>query len=216
MTNPRSKSEGGLSKTCINYIYEWIKELPEFYGRSINFRSKYFDKGNACEQDSIDLASRVFDWGMVSKNEEFRSNEYIMGTCDIVLAKKIVDIKNSWSQKTFPLFDTQIPIDGYGYQGTGYCDLWQKPEFELIYTLMDAPESLIEKEARSRAWSYGLEEVPADLFEEVKEEMTYSNFDDELRIKKFGLTYDPKVTEAIYQRVEDCRKFISGINKVVI
>jgi len=101
MTNPKSKTEF-LSKTCLSFVHKWIKEQPEFYGRHKNFKSKYTDKGNFCEDGSIDFASRYYKWGMVTKNDEYRENEYLTGTPDLVLANSIEDIKNSWHQDTFP------------------------------------------------------------------------------------------------------------------
>jgi hypothetical protein len=208
MTNPRSG--GGLSETCKTYLEEWIKEQPEFYNRTHEFKSKYLDKGNECEQDSLEFAARVYGWGLVSKNTDRKENEYIEGECDLELADIIADIKNSWSDKTFPLFDDEVPTKGYDMQLQGYCELWNKSTGSLIYTLMDAPEHLVEKEARSRSWEMGLDEVPAELYEEVKASMTYSNLPDKLRIKRFNIFRDRKFIESVNQRVIECRKWIDA------
>ncbi|MBC7654359.1 MAG: hypothetical protein H7098_07795 [Oligoflexus sp.] len=210
MTNPKNKSDQ-FSKTCLNYVHSWIKEQPEFYNRRYEFKSKYTDKGNSCENESIEFASRFYEWGMVEKNIQWKSNEYFTGECDIELKDSIEDIKNSWSQKTFPLFDTEIPVDGYGWQLQGYCDLWDKPQGGLIYTLMDAPESIIDKESYYKAKDLGLEETPLELYEEVKSYMTYSNLSDELRIKRFFVDRDQVLIESVYQRVEQIRNYINNL-----
>jgi len=197
-----------LSKTCIEVIYDFIKEQPEFYGRSVNFRSKYTEKGNAMEDQSIELAASYFGWGDVKKNTVRKYNDYLTGEADIVLHGSIEDIKNSWSQKTFPLFGTDIPIDGYGWQGQGYMELYDKPQFGLVYTLMDAPERMVDREARMKMYELELDDMEADLYDEVKESMTYSNFPLELRIKRYQLDRDHKCMDAVKYRVDDIRKFI--------
>lgn len=207
----RLSSKPFLSKTCISYIHNFIKEQPEYYGRRKDFKSKYTDKGNFCEEESIAYASAYFGWGNVRKNEEVRENEFLIGCCDVPLPGSVEDIKNAWDQRTFPLFDTDIPIDGYGFQLQGYCELWDKPQGGLVYTLMDAPEWMIEKEAWIKAKSLGMDELDAELFDEVKESMTYSMFRDELRIKRFFLDRDKSVIESVYERVEECRKYIETI-----
>lgn len=207
MTNPRAKSET-LSKTCISYLEEWMKE--QLYNRRVNFRSKYTAKGNDCEQASIDFAADFYGWGMVSKNEQTFENDFIIGTPDIILAEMIDDIKNAWSQKTFPLFDTEIPIDGYGWQGLGYMALCEKERFMLTYTLMDAPEYLVDREARTRAFELGMEDVEAELYDTVKAEMTYSHLHPELRIKSYQIDYDADKVQSVYDRVLLCREYIES------
>lgn len=214
MTDPKTKADkeaGNLSKTCLTYVYDWIKSQPEFYGKSVNFSSKYTVKGNLCENDSIKFASDYFGWGEVKKNEAELSNEYFTGTPDIILPKSIEDIKNSWSQKTFPLFEKEIPIDGYGWQLQGYMALDNKDQAGLVYTLMDAPESIIDKEARNKAYELGLDEVDFDLFEEIREQLSYSQYADDLRIKRFFLDKDQNAIDRAYERVELIRKFIAKL-----
>ena len=60
MTNARSKSEV-LSKTCKSYLEELA--LEEVYGIRKEFSSRYTDKGNEVERESIDLAQDVLDMG---------------------------------------------------------------------------------------------------------------------------------------------------------
>lgn len=197
-----------LSKTCIEYVYEYLKEQPEFYGRSVHFKSKYCDKGNEMEAESIKLAAQHYGWGNVEKNTTRKSNHYLIGEPDIVLPESIEDIKNSWSQKTFPLFGTEIPIDGYGWQGQGYLELYDRPRFGLVYTLMDAPLHMIEREAWGKARELGYDELEAELYDEVLEMMTYSNFPIELRIKRYQLDRDRNCMGNVERRVEDINKFI--------
>lgn len=211
MTNPRSKSEGVLSKTCINYVHAWMKTLPEFYNREKNFRSKYTLKGNMCEKDSIDFAAKYYGWGDVDKNTERKTNSFITGEGDVILDKSVEDIKNSFSETTFPLFYTDIPIDGYGYQLQGYMELYNKPNAGLVYTLMDAPEKMIEREARARMYELGLDDLEAELYDEVEKEMTYGDVPIIYRIKRFGLDRDEKIMELVSDRVDMVNKYIISL-----
>lgn len=200
-----------LSATCIAHVHSWIKSQPEFYGKSNNFRSKYTDKGNRCETDSIKLAADYYGWGKVEKNETRLSNDFLTGECDVLLPESVEDIKNSWSEKTFPLFATEIPIDGYGWQGQGYCELYERPKFGLVYTLMDAPEYMIMREAKARMYDLGLDDLEAELYDEVELSMTYSQYPIELRIKRFALDRDKSCMDAVKYRVDEIRKLIEQL-----
>jgi len=210
MTNPKTKSEL-LSKTCITYVHDWIKSQPEFYDREKNFRSKYTLKGNECENESIKFASSYYGWGDVKKNTDRKTNSFMTGEGDIVLTDSVEDIKNSWSESTFPLFYNEIPIDGYGWQLQGYMELYNKPKSGLVYTLMNAPEKMIEREARSRMYELGLDDLEAELYDLVESEMTYDSVPLEYRIKRFGLDRDPKSIELVSDRVDLIRQYIISL-----
>lgn len=210
LTEPKVKTQT-LSKTCLTEVHNWIKSQPEFYGRSKGFKSKYTDKGNFCEKESIEFASRFYKWGLVEKNTETKENDYLIGTADIILQETVEDIKNSWSQDTFPLFDTEIPIDGYGWQLQGYMELWNKEQAGLVYTLMDAPDFLVERCARSKMYELGMEDLESELYDEIKAEMTYSNFPDALRIKRYFLDRNKEGMLRVQNKVEQIRTYIKSL-----
>lgn len=206
MTDPKTKAAkdaGELSETAKTYCENWVKE--ELYRRRKEFSSKYTDKGNECEASSIEYASEQFGWGLVAKNEEHFADEFMTGTPDIILADSVEDIKNSWDCFTFPLFDTDIPDKKYYWQGQVYMALTGRETFGLVYTLMNAPEHLIEQEARRSAeW----QEVEAELYDAVRERMTYDTFNAELRIKRFESARNEDDIARIRTRVEQCREYI--------
>lgn len=210
MTNPRSKGEI-LSQTCITYVHDWIKELPEFYDRRVEISNKYCDKGNKCEDDAIELAAAEFGWGLVSKNEEYAEDEFFTGTADLLLAPTVVDFKNSWSQKTFPLFEKEIPNKGYEMQGQGYMHLYNKEHFILLYCLLDAPEDIIEREARSRMYNAGMSEMTEAFYATVAASMTYSHLPNHLRLKYFNVERDREFITTAQERVELIRKYIKSL-----
>lgn len=214
MTDPKTKADkdaGKLSKTCLAHVHEWIKSQPEFYGRQVSFSNKYTIKGIELEHESIMLAAKYYGWDKAEKNETEFENDYLTGTPDVILDKSVEDIKNSWSQATFPLFATEIPIDGYGWQLQGYMDLVNKSQAGLIYTLMDAPERQVDREARNKAYELGIEEIEFDLYEEIRKSMIYSDLRDEIRIKRFFLDRDEKAMLAVQSRVQQIRDYITSL-----
>lgn len=210
------RNEPNLSETCITEIETWMKE--KLYGNYHGFSSKYTTKGILCEDDSIDFAAKYYGWGDVKKNTERKTNEFITGECDIFMPNLVDDIKSCWSEKTFPLFNRDIPIDGYGYQGLGYMALWEVPKFQLTYTLMDAPDTLVDQEARRKQYELGLDEVDFELWQEVKGKMTFSHLPDELRIKSYYIDFDKDLLDKVYSKIEDIRKYIdnSGFNELFL
>lgn len=204
MTNDRSGKFPG--KTATSYVDQWIKE--QIYGRSKGFESKYTDKGVQMEDEAIDFASDQLGWGFVMKNEQWKENDHITGTPDIILRDSVADIKCSWDCFSFPLFDDEIPNKNYWWQLQGYMDLLGFNRATLVYCLMDSPDNLIESEAKRKSYAAGYDEIDGEIYEEVKSEMTYSHLDQSVRIKTFQIDRDDEAIESIHNRVEYFREYI--------
>ena len=117
MTSPRSKSEL-LSQTAKTYVEEQV--LLAKYGIRKTFSSRYTDKGNLVEDESIRIASEALELGFLIKNDEHFSNEWLTGTPDVNTDTILLDVKSSWDATTFPFFATEIPNKDYFYQLQGY------------------------------------------------------------------------------------------------
>lgn len=201
-----------LSATCMSYVEKWIKEQPEFYGRTKEFTSKQTEKGNRCEDDAIQFCSEQYGWGMVSKNKiRFEQDEHIEGTPDVILVRSVQDTKVSWDFDTFPLFD-DVPDVKYEWQGHGYKAIANKELFGLHYCLMDAPEDIILSEAWKKVKSLGLDELDIEIYDEVKAHMTYSHLPVKLRLKSWFFERNMVAELAIRERVELIRKYILTLN----
>ena len=213
MTNPRTnkaKEAGELSETAKSYCKMWLKSA--LFDRDYEFSSKYTDKGITVEDSSIEFAAEQLGWGMVFKNEEYKENEYLTGTCDLKLSNKIIDIKNAYDWATFPLFDDVPPNDHNDKQLQGYMELYDKDEAQIVYTLMDTPEHLIEREITSAVYKSGLDEMPAGFEEKIIRNHTYSDVPEKLRIKAFPtIQRDREFIKAVYQRVIECRNYIETL-----
>jgi len=210
MTQPKTKTareNGELSQTTKSYCELWLKE--QLYSRKKEFTNKYTEKGNICEDNSLDFIASQLDLGFLFKNEDYFENEYLTGTPDVNM-NFLIDVKNSWDCFTFPLFDDKIDPKYYA-QGQGYMDLTGKNEYKLIYVLSDTPEHLINREAYYFAKNNGFDEIDEDIYSEIKKYMTYSDVPDNLKIKIFEFKKDEDYIKSVYEQVKKCRKYINGL-----
>lgn len=194
-----------LPQTAKTYVETWIKE--QLYNSKKEFSTKHTQKGNECEDGSIDFISDYFAMGMLLKNDEHFENEYVTGTPDVILPEHIFDVKNSWDCFSFPMFATEIPTKDYEWQLQGYMWLTGRMNAKLIYVLSDTPAHLIEREAYYWCKANGYDELDMDVFHKFAERMTYKNVDNSLKIKVFAITRDDAKIDEIKQRVEMCRDY---------
>jgi len=204
MTSPRSKSEI-LSQTAKTYVEEQV--LLAKYGIVKTFNSRYTDKGNLVEDESIKLASEVLDLGFILKNDEHFSNDWVTGTPDVNTANYVLDVKSSWDATTFPFFATEIPTKDYYYQLQGYMWLTGKQKSLLVYCLVNTPLDMVQDEIRRAHWNANLLEESLDLIDEVQKRHNFDHIPDNRRVKVFEVERDDEVIEQIKERVELCREY---------
>lgn len=202
-----------LGEGAKTWCKQWIKE--HLYSRRREFSNKYTEKGITCEPKAIDLTADVMSYGLICKNEQHFEDDDIIGTPDLILSDTVEDIKNSWDCFTFPLFDAELPESDYYYQLQGYMALTGKKRAAVNYCLIDAPEELIDREARNASFRAGLPEVDMDLYDEVQAKMTYGNIPNELRFKRFEFDRNDEVITQIRQQVKLCREYIKTIYHVL-
>jgi hypothetical protein len=204
MTNSRSKSEV-LSKTCKTYLQELA--IEEMYGIKKEFSSRYTDKGIEVERESIDLVQEVSDFGFMYKNEEFFENDFLTGTPDVNTDNILLDVKSSYDASTFPFFAEDIPNKDYYYQLQGYMALCNKRKSVLAYCLVNTPYQIVEDEVRRAHWKEHLIDENEELRADVEARHNFDHIPPEKRIKTFEVRYDKDVIKAIYERIEECRKY---------
>ena len=132
-----------------SYVEELANKNVYNYSESIS--SKYMDKGIECEQDSIDLLNKVrFETYSKHKDEDLENEWFKTIGCDILTTDSVIDIKTSWSKKTFPKTDEQalalIKKSGYDWQMYAYMSLYGVRKSEVVFCLVDTPDHLIEYE----------------------------------------------------------------------
>jgi len=208
MTNPKTKGES-LSQTTKTYLQELAVE--EIYGIRKEFSSRYTDKGNEVEENSIALCNDVLETGFLYKNEENFTNDWITGTPDVNTNEILLDVKSSWDATTFPFFDTELKNKDYFYQLQGYLWLTNKTEALLCYCLIDTPLQIVEDEIRREHWKASLIEESLDLRAFVQAKHTFGHIPKEKRVKTFKIAKDDEVIEAIKTRITECRKYYNEL-----
>jgi len=208
MTSPRSKSEI-LSQTAKTYVEEQV--LLAKYGIVKTFNSRYTDKGNLVEDESIKLASEVLELGFILKNDEHFSNDWVTGTPDVNTANYVLDVKSSWDATTFPFFATEIPTKDYYYQLQGYMWLTGKQKSLLVYCLVNTPLDMVQDEIRRAHWNAHLLEEDLNLIDEVQKRHNFDHIPDNRRVKVFEVERDDEVINEIKDRVELCREYFNTL-----
>ena len=139
MTTSRSKTDV-LSVTAKSYIKQVAKQ--NYFGYQNQISSRYIDKGQQQEQDSIDLINTV-RMESYTKHIGRVNKDYLSGECDILTADTIIDTKTSWSLDTWP----ELPEEGinsdYEWQMRAYMMLYDKPQAEVIYCLVTTDPDLL-------------------------------------------------------------------------
>jgi len=198
-----------LPETAKTYCKEWLKE--QLYQRRKEISSKYTIRGNMSEDNSIALIGEYIGNPLLYKNESTFENEYIIGTPDVIVGDTVIDAKSSWDFQTFPLFSDKLNVD-YEWQVRCYMDLCNKKKAQVIYCLNNLPEELQRDEVRKLVYN-GMSENEA--IEKVREYHTYDGLPLELRVKSYSVEYDHNKINAVYRRIELCRKYIEAIAKTL-
>jgi hypothetical protein len=135
-----------LSETAKSHIRELAAQ--EILGIDFVIQSRQFDKGNACEQEAIELINRVRGLDLL-KNSERKTAGGLTGECDLFdpSTREGRDAKCAWSAATFPITAADIQSGStaalYEWQMRGYMKLWDSPRWHIDYVLLDTPIELI-------------------------------------------------------------------------
>ena len=209
MTNARSKKEV-LSQTAKTYVKQTL--LEDEYNIKNEFWSRYTDKGNEVELNSIQLCNDVLDFGFMYKNEERFTNKYITGEPDVI-TDVIVDIKSSWDASTFPMFEDKLPTKDYYYQVQGYMWLTGKRKSYVVYCLVDTPQQIVEDEIRREHWKMQQIDESLEIREYVQSKHQFGHIPKQNRVKLFRVDYDKEVIQAMKTRIEACREYYKELKE---
>ncbi|MFM2203245.1 MAG: hypothetical protein RLZZ605_209 [Bacteroidota bacterium] len=135
------------------------------YERFEEITSKFLDKGNATEQNSITIVSRMTK-EFYTKNEEFISNDFIQGTPDLYKgesinkATHIRDTKSSYSIFTFHRSINKELSDLYYWQVMGYMALTGATKANVDFCLNNTPQHIVQAELRREGYKHPENDVP--------------------------------------------------------
>jgi hypothetical protein len=141
-----------LSAGAKTLIEEYVDR--KVYRYENNFSNPTTEKGWAVEVDSIEVYNDVFDtkYKKLKETDKYYSIEYgiLVGHPDIVDCerRKVIDIKSSWTKKTFPKTPEKAYDVGYQWQVKLYLymlskitgDDWRYGE--VAHVLVSTPETI--------------------------------------------------------------------------
>jgi hypothetical protein len=88
---------------------------------------------------------------------------------------------------------------------------YKRKHYAINYVLIDTPSHIIDKEARSQMYRLGMDEMDADLYDEVAAKMTYNHLPIWQRVRRYEFDYDAKKIELIHNQVKLCREYIKSL-----
>ena len=178
------KDDLKLGASMITYLKKWYAEQKS--GVCDEIDSKYFRKGNMCEDEAIDICAERFGLGILEKNIVHFNDEHFNGTPDVITDEFVIDTKCSWDYVTF-LDAITSPINkDYEAQLQVYMHLTGIKKAKLVYALLDTPAEA----------NYG-----NDIF--------YSHMPINERFYSFDLEYDPAMIEQMQNKVNNCKTFLN-------
>jgi hypothetical protein len=178
------KDELKLGASMITYLKKWYAEQKSGVREEID--SKYFRKGNMCEDEAIDICAERFGLGILEKNIVHFNDEHFNGTPDVITDEFVIDTKCSWDYATF-LDSITSPINkDYEAQLQVYMHLTGVKKAKLVYVLLDTPAEA----------NYG-----NDIF--------YSHMPINERFYAFDLEYDSAMIEQMQNKVNNCKTFLN-------
>lgn len=202
-----------LSQGCMSHLQDvWAAET---YGRNLEIKSKFLEKGIEQEEESITLYS-VATEEMYKKNKERKSNDYITGEIDFKREgdKIIRDTKTTWDLFDFRRKLSKPLINVYNWQDQGYMWLWDCEEARTIFTLVDTPKRLIEKEKKNLFYLYSTDEAYEKACEDLEKILTFADIPMEEKIIEFSVKRNEDMINSIAPRVEICREYLNSIKRI--
>lgn len=127
---------------AITAIYEKASQIILDWEPKLDLR--VIEKGHVCEDEAIGLLNQVKGKNYV-KNTTRLTTDLLTGEWDIYCKEEdlIIDIKNAYSKKTFPIFIKEGDKKDYEWQLTAYMALKNASRARIAYVLVDTPEELI-------------------------------------------------------------------------
>lgn len=199
----------------------------EFDGRKRHLKNKYLDKGNICEQDSMQLLSDI-DGEFYEAHEKYYENDFICGTPDIVF-EDVKDIKSNYDKDSF---DNAELTTLYTWQVRFYLWLCGYTKGELVYCLVNntiddllnqkyyLKNSLNDLDGTSEEYKKQVQQLERNMIFDIDAwKKNYPNYEFEntelnfsiskiRRIKRFDIELLPEHITFIKKRVKMCREYL--------
>lgn len=134
-----------LADSALTHVYELASQILLNWKPALN--TFEIEKGRVVEDQTIALYNQV-SGNFYVKNTERKTSDLFTGECDINEEDEdlILDIKSSYSKKTFPLIIREGDKKLYEWQLDTYMLLWNRNNAGLVFGLVDTPDHLIKKQ----------------------------------------------------------------------
>lgn len=228
LTEPQSKSAkeaGELSETTKTFLLSRYIEVK--YGRKIEIKSKYLERGKGDEEDSVTMLSKN-EGEYFEKNEELFSNEWITGTPDLFrkgqngAITEVLDIKTCWSLETL-LSNAGKPLNPlYEAQMQCYLALTGGHTAWVCYCLPNFNPGFIEAEKiklfAQNSSRYTTELSPQYLRDcaELEKNFIFDDIPIPERIIKFKVDRNDDFIQKIYRKVEKSRIYLQELEEKLL
>ena len=131
-----------LSAGAISAVHEKASQIILDWQPKLDMH--VIEKGRVCEDEAIALLNRVLGKSY-KKNSQRLNTDLITGEWDVYDEEenKIIDIKNAYSKKTFPIIISEGDLKLYEWQLTAYMHLKDADKAAIAYCLVDTPSDLV-------------------------------------------------------------------------
>jgi len=223
LSEPVSKADkesGKLSLTCQKELIKIYNQVC--YGRKKDITTKQMDKGTICEPESIKLYSLV-EGKLFYKNEEKLENEWFTGHPDIFLGDNIMnadqvdDIKSSYELDTFMPKLIESVDKSYEAQMNVYYDLCNCQGGNLVYCLVDCPESVLENEKKKLLYSMNvISEISPEYLiavAELEKLLLFPDIDYRERVIKINVPRNDELIQKMKDKVPVLRQWLQDFHE---
>ena len=216
---PQSEVLSVGAKTFLNNIF-----LDMLFGEEPSVSTPQMEKGTVCEQDGIKLY-RAKTQAFHTKNLEKKSNDHIAGTCDLILKDKIVDIKCSFTNRTWFKMTEKEAMSEYQWQLVSYCWLWDKPLAQIAYCGVKTPDYLLEEEVKKAVKTSRINPDNHEEYNKIEEAVynqhTFERVPSENRIKLYDFEVTQDMINKLKSKCESAKEYLlklaeAEIDKAII
>lgn len=184
-------------------------------GRTKDIKAKYLEKGLAVEEQGITMYT-MFTGKMFRKNKIRKENEWIEGELDFEDEEYTYDNKSPWDIFSFDQVAYKKLNPTYLWQQKGYMWLFGKKKGKLIYTLINTPRPLIEKEKIQLKYDFiGDANDLEEAYAEIEKNHIYDDLPLKRKIRIFDIELEDGDTDRIKKCIEDCRWYLNNYDQGV-
>lgn len=148
-------------------------------------------KGIERENHAIARVAKVNGWGLCMKYDGPEGKDKIGTGRPDILKPKIhlgADTKCSFTDKTFPMFKTELPEKKYIIQAKRYATIFELPDWNVCYSLENSSDETVLNHARKLWREAGCEGWPTeDFIDDVRGLHNFDHLADWERVKTFNV-----------------------------